>query len=224
MQKVMAADVGDADLHYLKKPWPILGLVSSHRQVISRKVPGPGVAGAVSCPGADTGLDPCPGRTAGFANNKESWPQREQARRGAEAPEPAPQQRQRPPRLAAVPLDAAEPGGRCGSATEADPISLRFDAMRLKRASSSGLSSLSPSSSWVCPMPVARDCADMTLSPAVSYMSSSSSWTSLDEQRLEQTTLEQPCGGSVSGQTGAATIAGETGPPADGQYSGKLAP
>ena len=107
----------------------MIGRSSDHRQVISRNASGPGVAGAMSCLGTNPGVDSSLGRTAGFADENDSCLQRDQARQGAKAPEPSRPQRQQQSRLAAVPLDAAEPGGICGSAVDADPISLRFGAM-----------------------------------------------------------------------------------------------
>ena len=98
------------------------------------------MAGATSCLGADPGVGPCPGRTAGFVDEDEGCLRREHARQEAEAPEPARPQRQQLSRLAAMPPDAA--GGVCGSAVEADPTFLQFGAVGTDAASRSMMFSL----------------------------------------------------------------------------------
>ena len=71
----MADGVGDADLHYNefnRKRWTMSSTTSCHRQVISRNYSGPGVAGAMSCLGANLGVGPCPWFAAGFIDEDES--------------------------------------------------------------------------------------------------------------------------------------------------------
>ena len=139
------------------------------------------MAGATSCLGADPGVGPCPGRTAGFVDEGEGCLRREQARQEAEAPEPARPQRQQLSRLAAMPPDAAEPSGVCGSAVEVDPTFLQFGAVGTDAASRSMMFALVTSSSADYSMSVAREYPYTSSSPTTLCMSSSPSWTSLTE-------------------------------------------